>query len=179
MSMKMKRRIRIVMLIFIALWMFVIFSFSADTGIESHTLSDICVTIFNKVIYRFTGKDLRIAISAEHYMWIELCFRKLAHMFIYFVLAISVMLFLYTFKLNMFVRIVMSLFYCFVYALSDEFHQLFVDGRGASFFDALIDTTGAMLGIIVALILYCIAYTLYYKVKHNKYPRNAKHLSQS
>ncbi|MEE0965461.1 MAG: hypothetical protein U0L85_00245, partial [Bacilli bacterium] len=65
MSMKMKRRIRIVMLIFIALWMFVIFSFSADTGIESHTLSDICVTIFNKVIYRFTGKDLRIAISAE------------------------------------------------------------------------------------------------------------------
>lgn len=176
MELRTKKRIRIVMLLFIVLWMAVIFRFSMDSGAQSHTLSDLCVTIFNKLVYHFTGKDLKIAISAQHYLWIELCFRKLAHMFIYFVLAISVMLFLYTFNMNMYLRMLFSLLFCFIYALSDEFHQLFVDGRGASLFDAFIDTSGAVLGIIAALIIYCIAYTLFYKRKHKKLPENAKHL---
>lgn len=41
-----------------------------------------------------------------------------------------------------------------VYALTDEFHQLFVAGRHASFLDALgFDAGGALLGLVVAALL--------------------------
>ncbi len=36
-----------------------------------------------------------------------------------------------------------------LYSLTDEFHQLFVPGRGPSIFDSGIDTVGACLGILI------------------------------
>lgn len=36
---------------------------------------------------------------------------------------------------------------CFIYACSDELHQHFVSSRQASFWDVLIDTTGAALAL--------------------------------
>jgi VanZ family protein len=35
------------------------------------------------------------------------------------------------------------------YSITDEFHQLFVAGRHASLFDCLMDTAGAILGLLV------------------------------
>jgi VanZ family protein len=35
------------------------------------------------------------------------------------------------------------------YSLTDEFHQLFVPGRGPSLFDCGIDTVGAFLGVLI------------------------------
>ena len=45
---------------------------------------------------------------------------------------------------------------------------MFVDGRGASFTDCLIDTSGALLGIVAALIIYCIMYTIMTKYQKHK-----------
>ena len=42
-----------------------------------------------------------------------------------------------------------SLLLCVVYAISDEFHQLFVPGRGPLLKDVLIDASGAALGILL------------------------------
>ena len=42
-----------------------------------------------------------------------------------------------------------SLLFCVVYAISDEFHQLFVPGRGPLVKDVLIDGSGAALGIML------------------------------
>lgn len=168
MNPKVKLRLRIIAILTTLIWMIVIFRFSMDTGASSHELSDMCVKIFNKAILCFTGKDLRIAISPQHYAFIELFFRKLAHMSIYLVLSINVMVVLFTFNLHMISRIAMSVLFCFLYALTDEFHQLFVDGRGASFIDCLIDTSGAVLGVIVSLILYCILYTIMTKYQKRK-----------
>ena len=36
---------------------------------------------------------------------------------------------------------------CFVYGISDEFHQFFVAGRDSSFFDLLADLVGSILGV--------------------------------
>jgi len=58
--------------------------------------------------------------------------------------------------------------FSFGYALTDEFHQMFVDGRGASFTDCLIDTGGALLGILAALVIYCIMYTIMTKYQKHK-----------
>ncbi len=167
MNPKIKKRLRIIAILTTLIWMIVIFRFSIDTGTSSHELSDLCVQIFNKAIYSFTGKDLRISITPEHYAMVELFFRKLAHMGIYFILSINVMVVLFTFNMKMISRIFISVFFCFIYACTDEFHQMFVDGRGASFFDCLIDTTGAILGIVAALILYCILYTIMTKYQKN------------
>lgn len=163
-----KKRLRVIAILTTLIWMCVIFKFSMDTGIESHTLSDMCVKAFNKAVFIFTRKDLMISISPDHYALIELFFRKLAHMTIYFVLSINIMIVLFTFNMSMFLRMFLSVLFCFIYALTDEFHQMFVDGRGASFVDCLIDTSGAIIGIIVALIIYCVCYTLMtkYQKKH-------------
>lgn len=40
-----------------------------------------------------------------------------------------------------------------LYALSDEYHQLFVSGRRFETGDILLDTLGAVLGILVFLLL--------------------------
>jgi VanZ family protein len=40
-----------------------------------------------------------------------------------------------------------------VYSLTDEFHQLFVPGRGAAISDCGIDTLGALLGILIIFIV--------------------------
>lgn len=168
MNPKVKSRLRILAILTTLIWMIVIFRFSMDTGASSHELSDLCVRIFNKAVYCLTGKDLRISITLEHYALIELFFRKLAHMSIYFILSINVMVVLFTFNMKMTLRMFLSAVFCFLYALTDEFHQMFVDGRGASFMDCLIDTSGAILGIIAALILYCILYTIMTKYQKNK-----------
>ncbi len=168
MNPKVKVRLRILAILTTLIWMIVIFRFSMDTGASSHELSSLCVNVFNKAVYFFTGKDLSISITPEHYALIELFFRKLAHMSIYFVLSINVMVVLFTFNMKMTVRIVLSALFCFAYAISDEFHQMFVDGRGASFFDCLIDTGGALFGIVAGLILYCIMYTIMIKYQKHK-----------
>jgi VanZ family protein len=36
---------------------------------------------------------------------------------------------------------------CFLYAMTDEFHQSFVPTREASVWDVMIDTTGAVVGL--------------------------------
>ena len=39
--------------------------------------------------------------------------------------------------------------FCILYAMSDEFHQLFVPGRSGEIRDICIDSLGALLGIII------------------------------
>lgn len=47
-----------------------------------------------------------------------------------------------------------ALLIVFLYASSDEFHQLFVPTRTSRFSDVLIDTTGGAIGIFIAWIFY-------------------------
>ncbi len=43
---------------------------------------------------------------------------------------------------------------CVFYALCDEFHQLFVPGRGAEFTDVCIDSSGALVGIFLIFLFF-------------------------
>jgi VanZ family protein len=44
--------------------------------------------------------------------------------------------------------LVYTILFCFIYGLSDEFHQSFVPGREVSLYDALADGIGGFLGVI-------------------------------
>lgn len=58
-------------------------------------------------------------------------------------------------------NMLLSLIFSFLYACTDELHQIFVPGRSAQFRDVLIDTLGASFG---ALITYLII-KLFVKIK--------------
>lgn len=45
------------------------------------------------------------------------------------------------------------LIFCFLYAFSDEIHQSFVPGRSCEFRDMMIDTSGALTGMLVSLLI--------------------------
>ena len=74
--------------------------------------------------------------------------RKAAHITVYGILGILCFLFGITFKSKDYKKqYLYSLFYCFVYAISDEMHQYFVSGRAGKGTDVLIDLLGAFIGI--------------------------------
>lgn len=83
--------------------------------------------------------------------------RKLAHACEYFVLSIFVMLLIFQIKkTKKFKYNLIGLIICFIYACTDEFHQKFIPGRGAQFSDVMIDTMGALAGIVFLWIIICI-----------------------
>ena len=43
--------------------------------------------------------------------------------------------------------------FCFFYAVSDEIHQSFVPGRSCEFRDMMIDTSGALTGMLISMLL--------------------------
>lgn len=49
------------------------------------------------------------------------------------------------------IHLAITLLISFLYATSDEFHQLFVPGRSAGIFDIIIDTTGILFAVVIYL----------------------------
>jgi len=73
--------------------------------------------------------------------------RKAAHFNVYALLAVLVATGVFTFdRLKNVFGIILSLFVCILYSISDEIHQSFVPGRSCELRDVIIDTFGALLG---------------------------------
>ena len=78
--------------------------------------------------------------------------RKSAHFSIYTMLGILTTNFMLTIEnKKMSKRAIIALIFCILYAITDEFHQKFIPGRSAELRDVLIDTSGAMLGILLTI----------------------------
>lgn len=119
--------------------MIIIFSFSSQTGSESSSLSG--------QIVLWIQNNLHISIP-------EIVIRKGAHMSEYAVLTLT---FIYGFYKSEFAcsRIfIYSLLSTFLYACTDEAHQLLVGGRAGQFTDVLIDTSGGLIAVIFVYIIY-------------------------
>lgn len=119
------------------LLMILIFSFSQQNGQESSGLSS--------QIVLWIQTYLHIPIS-------EFIVRKGAHMSEYALLTFTFIYGFYKNHCSLRQIIIYSLLAVFIYACSDEFHQLFIGGRAGQFSDVLIDTCGGVL----AVVLYCI-----------------------
>lgn len=79
--------------------------------------------------------------------------RKLAHFTIYTIAGINIFGFFNTFDIKMKNKIIFALFTGAVYAVSDEFHQMFSGGRTASPIDVCIDSCGVLFGIGIFLLV--------------------------
>ena len=129
--------------------MFVIYSFSAQTGEVSgqlsYEISYQLVETKNELLHsQRTEQELALEAKSIHYY-----VRKAAHMTEYFLLAIAVSFPLYVYGVRGLFLILVSGIICVGFAGFDEYHQSFVANRGPSVKDVLIDSAGAFLGILL------------------------------
>ena len=78
--------------------------------------------------------------------------RKLANFTIYTIAGINIFGFFNTFDMKMKNKIICALFTGAVYAMTDEFHQMFSGERTASIRDVCIDSCGVLFGICIFII---------------------------
>ncbi len=135
---------RIIYGLLMIIWMVVIFSFSNSNGVKSDSLSkgiiSNSITIYEHVTNKTVDKDYYLD-------RLDYPVRKLAHFSEYAILGFLVIQFSLSF--NMLYAGSFSILLCFLYAMSDEFHQLFITGRSGQFTDVLIDTLGAIVMICI------------------------------
>jgi len=127
----------------------VIFGFSSKSGDESNAQSKGIIESVAEVKDSSTSQKKITKLTDK---W-NVPLRKCAHASIYFVLSIFVMNFIFLIKKeNKFQYYIIGILICFIYACTDEYHQIYVDGRTGRFTDALIDTAGATIGVIIVWI---------------------------
>jgi VanZ family protein len=134
-----KKRINMALLIG---WMIIIFLFSHQSAEVSNQNNELIVYIFDLL-----GLDLHSAFGEI----IDYIIRKIAHFAEYFILYI---LFYNVFKerKTFSKSLLYSLIGVFLYACTDEFHQIFVPGRTGKIGDVIIDTAGGLVALTVIYI---------------------------
>lgn len=131
-----------------------IFFFSSQNGEESGVTSSRVVRIVLSLLVRGfddMGEERRLLLIGKYGHII----RKAAHFSEFAFLGFSVYGYLSTREKSREEgrRFMFSLLFSFLYAVSDECHQLFSDGRTPSFLDVLIDTSGALFGILILFLI--------------------------
>ena len=126
-----------------------IFVFSMMPGEQSGDTSRSFLMTIAHIVEGITHKDFSAeSIEAWHHF-----VRKGAHFTEYAVLGMTVV---YAFgeRLKKAARIIpVALTICALYAASDEIHQYFVENRVGSASDVLLDSAGALAGIVIFLLL--------------------------
>lgn len=147
----------------VLLWMITVFIFSSQDGKQTLNTSG---AFIHAIETNITDKDSQELSNnnkqadkedtKEDYKYvysdkIQKIVRKNAHYFLYMVGGVVLSVFFCT---NLRKNTTMySLITGVLYAISDEFHQLFVPGRTSTYKDVLIDSLGVITGIVLFLIL--------------------------
>ena len=127
--------------------MYLIYSFSAQPGALSGSLSQKVTTGVVSLADRVLSLDLDATRQALYIQTLHFYIRKAAHITEYFLLAVSVALPLYVYRLRGFKLVLAAGIFCVGFAMLDEYHQSFVVGRSASARDVAIDSIGIFIGI--------------------------------
>lgn len=139
-----KTQIKIIKIILIIIWMIIIFNFSAQNGDESGNASGKFTEVVIKII---TGKNL--STNEPFIQLLESIIRKLAHYTIYTIGGFLIMNYIDTIDKTYKKKILYSIAFGGLYAITDEIHQFFVPGRSARILDVCIDTSGVITGVLI------------------------------
>ena len=144
----MKKTISFIVLI---LWMIVIFSFSSADANKSTGTSDKVITtmieIKDKITNNETPNNEKEIIVKNSSFYI----RKIAHITEYLILGFLMFNLLKQYSVtNIYYAIGLSI----LYSCTDEFHQLFINGRSGSIRDVLIDSIGILIGTYLYKLLF-------------------------
>ncbi len=149
--------LRIILILLIVAWMYVIFGFSADDGDKSQSLSD-------KITYRVIHiikpnyNELPKKERKEFFFAVSKSVRKVGHFGEYGILGLLITGLLLTFERiknisRKWYIYLITVVWCMVYAITDEIHQGFVKGRNPQVIDVFVDMLG---GFVAAVILVAI-----------------------
>ena len=140
----------------------VIFFMSSSTGENSGGASERIIIYLISKYDKVVGSRSNIISyhnSKEFIDKANYIFRKTCHFGEYFVLSLLSFCFLVELKkYSILLCRTLSISFCFIYAMLDEYHQTFVRGRTGSITDVLFDTFGAIIGCIVISIVYYFAF---------------------
>ena len=139
---------KVVKICFLVLWMALIFYFSNQKDVDSSKISDSFIDRTVVKIYKIFNENITKEKENEIIEKYTYPIRKFAHYTLYFILGILSFLVVKDYSINK-KLIIYSLLICFLYACSDEFHQLFIIGRSASIKDVIIDTFGSFCSISI------------------------------
>ena len=151
----MRRKLAVIVCL---LWMAFIFYQSSQTSQQSNELSHEIVNYIGSQQKEETKVETPESMVIQESKWsfeqVNVFIRKSAHAFEFFILAILLAWVLIEYHISGWKVTVMTLLAVLLYAISDEFHQLFVEGRSARIFDVTVDFVGGVIGIsFVQLIL--------------------------
>lgn len=119
-------------------WMGVIFYFSHQSGDASMQLSDGILDSFKSLFQNFLD-----------YHTLSYIVRKIAHFTEYFILGLLIYHLVKQYRVISKTEIIWMILFCVIYAMSDEFHQVFIGGRSPKVFDVIIDSLGSSLSILL------------------------------
>ena len=146
----------------VAIWMAVVFFFSAQPAEESVVLSGGLTSWLVNI-----SQSLPIPEAEMHALHGSV--RKYAHFLVYLVLGLLVARALAKSRQLNRLTLLSALLVCVLYAVSDEVHQLYVPGRSGQVSDVLLDSAGSAVGI---------AFFFWYD-RHRKNRKNKKKRSIS
>ena len=129
---------KVISIVLLLAWCSLIFYFSNQNGDLSTNSSSFILKIINGFLQIF-NHNMDITNSSV----MSFIIRKLAHMFLYFILYLFTYYAMYQFKISK--RSSLAFIFSFVYATTDEFHQLFIANRSGQILDVFIDTFGSFL----------------------------------
>ena len=133
---------RVIAVILLVAWMVLIFAFSNASGEDSGAMSG---RLIRKIVLVFSNVEDNSEELESIVASLSFVVRKGAHCFEYFVLAILAGNTLSSFNIKRNVILYATLF-CAFYAMTDEFHQLFIPNRSGQISDVFIDSTASFIG---------------------------------
>lgn len=163
-------------LILVAVWMIVIFLFSAkDADTSSDTSCKVGMAIGRMFVPGF--EEMTDAEQLEFAQSIDKPVRKTAHACEYAMLGFLVMGMCIAFNRERFVNRRKMVFLCawmisILYAVSDEIHQAFVPGRACRFLDVCIDSAGALVGVLAGILFFRL-------INHRSFSKRKNNTSQN
>lgn len=138
-----------ILIVFCILWVGFIYYNSSQSGLESNKIS-------YKVVNTISNKN----VAEENINYFVGNFnkfiRKNAHLIEYLVLSILLGNIFFRYNKKGIDGIVYILFVVLIFAVSDEFHQLYVVGRNSNVIDIVIDFIGGVIGTIIFYLFYYI-----------------------
>jgi predicted MPP superfamily phosphohydrolase len=142
--------LRLILGLLILANMIVIFLFSAQDGTKSaETSGKVTEGVVQVIIKDF--EKLPPIQQDDIVQQYHPPMRKIAHMAEFCTLGMLIFLFLLTWKGKILPRLLIALGSTFLYACSDELHQMLSESRGPRFSDVMVDMLGAAAGCILIL----------------------------
>lgn len=143
---------RIILILSIIIWMGSVFVFSNQSAMDSSSSSEKTT----KFIMQFypSVKTMEEKQKQEIEIRMNSVVRKMAHYSIYTLGGVLIACLINTYDFSDKKKIVYGQIAGTLYAMTDEIHQYFVEGRSAEIRDVFLDSLGIATGIILVMIIY-------------------------